>query len=207
MAVARFVFKNYSLVGVRAFSVFPRTLGKPSSHLYDLPAPRDGQRQLQNAILEKYKSQVFYQYDSLSKISDTSTDLPYVQLPDDSQFITQHYKELKLFKEYLTGKYNKTFGDFSSSELLAELFSFINSALESNNIFIEGKANNQTLQVDHIYIIIGDEKISTKYFIRFLLDVKITLNLNSNHTFILDTLLQNKEIFDLVDDKITNKHK
>ncbi|ODV62491.1 Fmp23p ASCRUDRAFT_74857, partial [Ascoidea rubescens DSM 1968] len=49
----------------------------------------------------------------------------YTQLPDDSQFITQHYNELKIFKSHLVKNYNKKFQDFKASELLKELIFFI----------------------------------------------------------------------------------
>lgn len=149
----------------------------------------------------------------------------YTQLPEDSQYIEHHYKHLIHFRNYLsktqsTKKTNLTyvvqshspsdgsewpvdkktvnFADFDSVKLLKYLHDFILSRLLSENIQKNGS--------DEYVIKLEDgDKVNLSEFVKLLVDVKITLNLNCNHTFILDTLLYNKETFDVIDKKIQQR--
>lgn len=213
--------RNCSLLIFRApLPLIPKRLlstslcvwGKTTPQFYNLthpPASADGTSKPEEIIVDAYRAQVRNEYNFLKRISPKQDFTgAYTQLPEDSQFIEQHYKELKLFKQYLTSKYEKTFSDFKSEELLKKLYNFIDESLNGSKVEVNNEqALSIGLNVESIYIVVDNEKIPAKYFLRFLIDVKITLNLNSNHTFILDTLLQNKEIFDQVDRQIANKKK
>lgn len=104
----------------------------------------------------------------------------YSQLPDDSQFITQHYDELVKFKKYLLKTHQKTYKDYENpNELIVELDNFIETQLRPGYWHFD-------IPLD----------LEVEYFMKFLHNLKICLRLNGGHTFVLDILLLNKECFD-----------
>ncbi|GMM34141.1 Fmp23 protein [Saccharomycopsis crataegensis] len=199
----------------RLFAASAICQGKPSDQFFGLSKPSNvGNNSPESLVIDCYKQQILKEYNFLQKISPKSTQEVYSQLPDDSQFIEQHYAELKAFKSFLDKNYKQTFSDCRSEELLEKLYKFIDGSLIESKIIIKGNAptNNplhliSEMNVNNIFINLDNEEVSIKSLLRFLVDVKITLNLNSNHTFILDTLLYNREIFDKVDDRIANRKK
>ncbi|CDK24412.1 unnamed protein product [Kuraishia capsulata CBS 1993] len=105
----------------------------------------------------------------------------YRQLPDDSQFIDQHYEELKHYRKVL----GKPFGEFES---VREFFIAL-SKLRPD----PGTDENRNFRDDEL----PDITISPRArFDKFVKNLKITLRLNGGHLFTLDLLLQNRSVFD-----------
>lgn len=174
----------------------------PSGRFYNFAPPPASP----GSLIETYKSRVLKEYRFLQTITPKTEggERVYTQLPDDSQFIEQHYDELRIFKKHLD---DAAFGLFSADALLEKLYEFIDLSICAEKLVVRKSDQTELDSVENVFVIVDDQEVSVKRFLRFLLDVKITLNMNSNHTFILDTLLQNKELFDKVDAGIANKKK
>lgn len=104
----------------------------------------------------------------------------YKQLPDDSQFIEKHYKNLTHYKELIVGKNN----DFADLKYVSKLFLKLSKFKpEKLNVGLGGIEEELfSMQLDQ--------------FNQFICDLMITLRLNGGHLFVLDILLKNKQIFD-----------
>ncbi|CAI4055310.1 Fmp23p SKDI_02G1500 [Saccharomyces kudriavzevii IFO 1802] len=127
---------------------------------------------------------------------NTKSNIPineYKQLPEDSNYIEKHYKELQVFlNEFLVKKLNKTYADFEGDpdELVFQLEKFIE--LEVTPKYIDFSAS------DHHkgkFKSIRDRIVVDRY-LDFVKDVRLTLLLNGGHSFIFDVMLQAKEVFD-----------
>ncbi|GMG60202.1 unnamed protein product [Ambrosiozyma monospora] len=118
----------------------------------------------------------------------------YKQLPEDSQFIEKHYDELIFYKDIMlesmttNGKEKEKFDKDHNHDHGYMVFE------SASNLFLHlSKLKPETLGVELI-----------KYD-KFVRDLTITLKLNGGHLFILDLLIQNKQMFDDFEkDKIKN---
>ncbi|CAI4037286.1 hypothetical protein SMKI_02G1540 [Saccharomyces mikatae IFO 1815] len=124
------------------------------------------------------------------------TNIPiheYKQLPDDSNYIEKHYKELQIFlNEFLIKKLNKTYADFEGDpdELVFQLEKYIE--LEVTPKYTN---NFKSDSCEGRFKSVGDRIVVDRY-LDFVKDVRLTLLLNGGHAFIFDVMLQAKEVFD-----------
>lgn len=117
----------------------------------------------------------------------------YKQLPEDSNYIEKHYKELQVFlNEFLIKKLNKTYADFEGDpdELVFQLEKFIE--LEVTPRYTNHSAPDGC---EERFKSIGDRIVVDRY-LDFVKEVRLTLLLNGGHSFIFDVMLQAKEVFD-----------
>ncbi|CAI4058550.1 hypothetical protein N7582_001135 [Saccharomyces uvarum] len=117
----------------------------------------------------------------------------YKQLPEDSNYIEKHYRELQIFlNEFLMKKLNKTYADFEGNpdELVFQLEKFIELEVTSKCID-HSTSDHRKAEFKSI----GDRIVVDRY-LDFVKDVRLTLLLNGGHSFIFDVMLQAKEVFD-----------
>ncbi|VEU24017.1 DEKNAAC105241 [Brettanomyces naardenensis] len=128
--------------------------------------------QSRNLALEasQYFKQLESQPDSLI-ITDE-----YKQLPDDSQFIEEHYDDLLYYRDKLVGK------DGSYASLGT-----------ASNLFMKLSEYNPELG--------GGLLIDKIQFEKFVGDLVTTLRLNGGHLFTLDLLIQNQREFERMQKK------
>ncbi|OUM51529.1 hypothetical protein BVG19_g632 [[Candida] boidinii] len=128
-------------------------------------------------------------------------ELNYTQLPDDSQFIEKHYNELKYYRD-LFGKPFQSFNN--ATELFLELSKYRPEPIQlSNNNNNNNNNNNKPAKKNYRDVDLPDyNELPLVKYDKFIRDLKITLKLNGGHLFILDLLLQNKEIFDGFENKL-----
>lgn len=131
--------------------------------------------------------------------NNIKNELNYTQLPDDSQFIEKHYNELKYYRD-LFGKPFQSFNN--ATELFLELSKYRPNPNKLSNK-LTGKISKKIKNYTDIDLPDYNELPLVKYD-KFIRDLKITLKLNGGHLFILDLLLQNKEIFDSFENKLKN---
>ncbi|EJS44824.1 fmp23p [Saccharomyces arboricola H-6] len=117
----------------------------------------------------------------------------YKQLPEDSNYIEKHYKELQIFlNEFLIKKLNKTYADFEGNpdELVFQLEKFI-------ELEVTPKCTDHSTLNDRErkFKSVGDRIVVDRY-LDFVKDVRLTLLLNGGHSFIFDVMLQAKDVFD-----------
>lgn len=135
---------------------------------------------------------------------DTKSE--YKQLPDDSQFIEQHYEDLKYWRAKL---HVARFQDFSKpSTLLEKLINLRPAPTKEDKEFdtLQNYLDSYNLQEGMgkgIVLVKDDSKINTPRarFNRFFTNLKITLHMNGGHLFALDLLIQNHECFESFENK------
>ncbi|GME98091.1 unnamed protein product [Ambrosiozyma monospora] len=107
----------------------------------------------------------------------------YKQLPEDSQFIEKHYDELILYKKLMLDSITTNEHEKDKEQIDKE-HGYIIFESASNLFFHLSKLKPDKL---------GEELLKYDKFVR---DLTITLKLNGGHLFILDLLIQNKQMFD-----------
>lgn len=174
---------SFGILSRRALSLSPQLKAKASAAPHFI---------LQNHHVDK-KSEELTRFDTRSD---------YKQLPDDSQFIEQHYEELKYWRERL---HVSKFQEFSKpSILLAKLMELRPPPMEADKEAdtLQNYLDSYNLQEGMgkgIVLVKDDTKINTPLarFNRFFTNLKITLNMNGGHLFALDLLIQNRDCFEL----------
>lgn len=118
------------------------------------------------------------------------------QLPEDSNYIEKFYNELGQFKkQYLKQILNKSYSSFENDpdELIFQLEKYIELSiipkytLSSKSFFHIQKIN--------LYCISLSDKIVVERYLEFINAIRLTLRLNGGHSFIFDTLLEAKRVF------------
>lgn len=136
-----------------------------------------------NSALNAYR---YFKY--LQETPNPILSSEYRQLPDDSQFITKHYDELVVYRDRICG----IDGRYNDLNDVSELFLQLSKIHPFKNV---GTIVNDT----HKELI----QLQTDTFDQFVVDLVQTLKLNGGHLFVLDLLIDNKRVFDHIDDTHT----